>query len=524
MKRAHLALFAAILGASFTAACSGGGSNATPPAATGNFSNASLKGSYVYTMTGQDLNTGGIVQRVGSFTADGNGNITAGIEDLDIAGTVSTGIAFSAGSYSIQANGRGTMTLSGTAGSVGLSVTLTSTNGGLMIENDLNRTGSGSFTLQNTSAFTVSGINNNYVFDVSGVDGNGSVLSMIGQLKTNSAGVVNGGTVDVNDGSTELVSGTETFASGTYSQDPNNPNTLASFGRGAISFVGLPAGNGNSATLTFIFYIVDSTHFKLMEADGQAFVIGEADQQSSSIASLTTATWTPGSFTHLIGGGSSAGADSRAASYTTNGSGTLSNINWDDNNDGNFSSQTSSSLSGTYSIDANHPGTGHGNITINFNGSSNSFQAGFYLIDATHGFIQNQSAGIIGDGTFAAQGSGTLPNGNYAFNWSGVTNPNTNAAFEEDFVGQYTLPTASGQTFNGAMDFAEFSNNTFFSDVAITVSGTFNGTGSNAFKLVSGTSPSTTYDFKGYVTADGTVLFISSDTTRVTAGIIQSQP
>ena len=88
MKRLALVVTAAI--SSFAAACSGGGAPSAPPPPAGNFSNASLKGTYAFSMSGTDagLNFGAFIARVGSFTADGNGNITAALEDVTDAGSL----------------------------------------------------------------------------------------------------------------------------------------------------------------------------------------------------------------------------------------------------------------------------------------------------------------------------------------------------------------------------------------------------------------------------------------------------
>src|SRR6266852_8719045 len=116
----RLLLIAAVAFASITAACGGGGSTPPPPPPVGNFSNASLKGQYAFSMSGEDLN-GAFIARVGSFFADGNGNITQALEDLnqDVNGLrVATQVSFSGGTYAIQSNGRGTLTLTNATSSL----------------------------------------------------------------------------------------------------------------------------------------------------------------------------------------------------------------------------------------------------------------------------------------------------------------------------------------------------------------------------------------------------------------------
>src|SRR5690242_7122634 len=75
----HASLLLAVALASFAAACSSGGSSfPTPPPPTGKFSNASLKGTYAFSMSGTDAsaNIGAFIARVGSFVADGSGGIS----------------------------------------------------------------------------------------------------------------------------------------------------------------------------------------------------------------------------------------------------------------------------------------------------------------------------------------------------------------------------------------------------------------------------------------------------------------
>src|SRR5208282_1116152 len=57
---------------------------------------------------GSDAN--GLVAEAGSFTADGNGNITAGLADINRVSGVTTSAAFT-GTYSIGADDRGTLVL-----------------------------------------------------------------------------------------------------------------------------------------------------------------------------------------------------------------------------------------------------------------------------------------------------------------------------------------------------------------------------------------------------------------------------
>src|SRR4029077_3739857 len=87
--------------------------------------------------------------------------------------------------------------------------------------------------------------------------------------------------------------------------------------------------------------------------------------------------------------------------------------------------------------------------------------------------------------TILAQ-TGTFTNGSaagdYGFNWSGVSNNNTNSVFaEEDFVGHVTVSSATSSNVTGAMDFSELTaNQGAFHDSALNGTLTINGDGTNS--------------------------------------------
>ena len=508
--------------AAFAAACGGGyGSSSTPPPPpSGNFSNSSLKGSYAYMMVGTDAfnNPGAPIARVGSFNADGNGTITAALEDVMDAGTVTQNVQFTGGSYSIGANGKGTLTLLSAAGGLQLTIALNSSTTGVMIQTDLNDTSSGSFQLQSLSTFAT-GIAGPYVFDVSGVDLSGAPISIVGQIQTSNTGSgigsITGGVYDKNDG-TAGPSGAQPFSTvGSYALDTNGNG--ATFGRGMISFAGLQ----------FAFYMVDGTHLNLLEEDNAFATSGSALQQTSAPTTVTA-----GGYVFVIGGASVLGTMGpvvRGGRFTSDANGALSSISVDDNNNGSVSMGTTFSPA-TFTLDGSNLGTGRGTVTLQPSGQSNAFTAIVYLASATHGFIQDNSPGIIGDGSVLAQ-AGPYTNsglaGNYAANWSGV---NLSLGFEEDFAAQYAL--SSSNSVSGAVDWVEVASpskrSPLFSNIALTGSFGFNGDGTqrNTYTFTTNSSPTTTYNFAAYIGGPAsapTILLIDTDTLHVDAGTTSFQ-
>src|SRR5882762_7349527 len=283
MNRLLLALVSAA--ALWTAACSGGGGQTVPPPPpAGNFSNASLNGQYAFVTSGEVF-TGTTVTslaRVGSFTADGQGHITGGVEDVNAEGQVSNAVSITGGSYTVNADGRGFVNLVLGQSSVDFGIILTSTSDGLLIDETSNSsqasTGSGNFIKQNSTLFSVTGIAGPYVFDFSGLDASQQIgcpcpESLVGQFSV-SSGVINPATFDDNDNTT-LSNGSFT---GTLATDPLNPQEpITNAGRG----IALIAGQN------FVFYIVDSNRVRFISTN-LGMLSGDAVLQSGSIpASLS---------------------------------------------------------------------------------------------------------------------------------------------------------------------------------------------------------------------------------------------
>src|ERR1700682_4671973 len=164
----------------YAAACGGGNGTFTPtptptPTPQGSYSLASLNGTYAFTMSGTDNVQGLFISRIGSFHADGQGNITMAIEDVNDGGSFSTFnfTAAPASNYTMSSNGRGVLTLShpdvvnpNVADIFTFSIVFDSTSSGLLIETDGSSTMSGNFRMQNiSSAFATA-----YAFDFTGGD------------------------------------------------------------------------------------------------------------------------------------------------------------------------------------------------------------------------------------------------------------------------------------------------------------------------------------------------------------------
>ena len=524
MKR--LLLMLAVAGALWSAACSGNGI-VNPPPPVGKYTKASLNGQYAFVTNGESF-TGGLsatpLARTGSFTADGLGNITTGVEDVNAPGMVSPALQITGGSYTVNADGRGTLTLQLGQNSIDFGIVLTSTSDGLMIDETSNSsqssTGSGNFIKQSAGSFQVSGITGPYVFDFAGLDGSGNSESFIGEFTANN-GAASAGFFDDNDNGT--------FSSGSFvgtiAQDPLQAATLSSFGRG----IALIAGQN------YVFYIVDSTRVRFISTNG-GMLSGDAVAQSNTVP--TNVSSVNSSFVLIVAGSSINGGITRVGRFTANGA-TVTNV-LEDTDDGGHFIKTDSGTTASVALDAANPGRGTLTFTDpNFLNAPGKYV--FYLSSATQGVIQettiaNNAAVDVADGTIAAQTGSPFSTSNiagtYALNWSGLSlqnNGSFNVQDEEDLLSQVNVTSLS---LKGAADIFQFQNGVPVFDLVTSGSISIAGDGTsstgassrNTMSVKLTKSNSTTVNFVVYFVNPQLAFFTNNqDMNRIVAGVLKTQ-
>lgn len=522
------ALFAAVAMAGLTCACGGGSgtitSNPAPTPTTGSYSASSLSGTYAFEMSGVDTSADSFLARVGSFTANGAGGVTAGVQDLSSAlSGSSVTLAISSGTYTIGTNGKGTLTLVDSAETAQFSVVMTSSTAGLITETDGIATASGNFTLQDTTTFAAvpTNFSGPYVFDFSGLDPNGAGESIVGQFTGNGAGGFTTGVADVND---DFTASGQLPITGTFTRDPTYG---ATFGRGTATF------SINGSTLNFAFYTVGAGRIRMLRTDFPAASIGDAVAQTGTIPTATSGL--SGSFAFIVGGSSLSGAEVRAGRVSLSG-GAASNIELDDDDSSASGSGNSNHTAiplgtisaASYTIDSS--GDGRGTLTFT-DSSAGTFSFIFYLTSPTSAVVQDVSVGksslpiITADGSMQMQTGSPFTTageaGNWAFNWSGESvNGNSGLFGEEDFLGQYTQ-TSSG-SISGGVDFTELSANSVVTNGALSGTMTIAGDGTlrNTYSITLATSPSATLNFAAYVVDANTIFLVGVDTHRTITGSI----
>jgi hypothetical protein len=224
-------------------ACSSGGSKTTSP-----FLGASaLSGSYVFTATGSDSSDGDY-SVVGSFVADGKGNITSAVADYNLGSGIDSNVPLT-GTY-VAGNGVAVITLTDSASLKDSFTTTLVSSGSTPIQN-FDGSGSGTLYPQTATSFSPAGT---YSFSVSG-EGEGIVTGS-GQFVAASSGTFTSGTLTYTDSQTSInypaVTGflntPETGGRGLASLEGNNlayyvisPNQIQMIGLDEHALLNIPA-------------------------------------------------------------------------------------------------------------------------------------------------------------------------------------------------------------------------------------------------------------------------------------------
>jgi len=224
----------------------------------GTFTNASVSGPFAFTLAGADLLSRNPFAAGGVVTSDGAGNLTNGIEDINDAGFVNTNVPFT-GTYTMAANGRGTMTLTTTAGTFTFAI-YPSSGGVILLETDVRFLTTGTALQQQTTPFTAGSLQGTYGLNFT-ASNNGSELDSIAEFTADGASKLTG-IIDLNN------SGGITFGqplSGTFTVAANGRTTMA---------LQTPLGTQN-----LVVYLVNGTRALFVEIDGAVVAAGDIRHQ-----------------------------------------------------------------------------------------------------------------------------------------------------------------------------------------------------------------------------------------------------
>ncbi|MGA9510097.1 MAG: hypothetical protein WBV55_15880 [Candidatus Sulfotelmatobacter sp.] len=427
----------------FLAACGGNGTSIATPVAppSGAFSNSNLNGTYVFSISGTDVN-GAPYAMAGTFTANGSGGngkggITGGtldINDSSVFSAPAAGVSINNNSsYSVTADGRGqavigTNITSGTPGQTFPNLTfdfvLTDSTHGLITEFDSFGSGSGTLDLQAANT-TPTGT---YAFSLSGVTSTDSSWATVGNFTVTGSTIA--GLDDLNEG------GILPYANSTLS------GSLV-LGPSATPATTLSINNNGSSVFsgTFDTIAIDATHLKFIEMDATATLSGDAFSQ-------TSATLPTGTLAFTLDGISSGQLYAAGGFMSTAATGAITGS--EDYNVGgtNLSSQTAPAA-----FSAAFTAAGAGRFTL---GSFTTFVGGTsYAAYPSSGgllLLETDATGItFGAAYTQTPGAVLAASQGYGMNLSGVNLSGIgNGPVEVDDIAEFT--TATGGTLTGIID------------------------------------------------------------------------
>jgi len=369
--------------------------------------NAKLNGQYAFLFTG--FNSAGPMSIVGSFTADGNGNLIAGNADVVIVGGTRTNQGLTQSTYTVGSDNSGTMRLNTAVNfptdsfSFSFSFALDSFSssrgvavGGSLIESgSTDETGTGFFFKQDPAAFSSAAISGGYAFGLSAAGtGLGSNLTAVLGRFTASNGLLSAGQIDLL-GTPGPPPAGQPFT-GTYSVDERGRG-------GAVLNI-----SGQPNPSNFILYVVSSNESIWMDTGGTG-ATGMALQQSS--APFTTNSLKGTSLFGAAGGGFAPGNgyeqnDVNVGEFQFDGVGNL-DLTGDENYFG--IPMPGEKITGTYTVDANGLGRGE----MNYACGSNPF----YLVSPGKGFILT-GCDVFQFGIFEEQTGAPFSNASFSGNYA----------------------------------------------------------------------------------------------------------
>jgi hypothetical protein len=378
--------------------------------------NSTLSGHYAILLNG--WNGSAISAAVGSFVADGGGNISTGILDTNDQTTGPKSGTFT-GTYCVASNNLATInvTYGGLTGTNTFAAALNSggSNGSIIYYDDSGTKASGLLRQQGDTVFTTGEIDGNYAFGVVGLDSTGGRSAMAGAFTaTGSASLT--GEVDAT----------------TYSSLPVNTTltasdlTVASNGRGTVTmnFTSL-------STQSYVFYVVSSSELLIMEDDiaGSSLLAGRVLEQSGTFTDSSLSGVGVIELESLSGGVTS---EATAGLLTTNGTGTFS-LTADQNLGGTTSTL---SYSGNYSTSSN------GRVTLSVAGESTPV---FYLIGENQAFVVGTNNFTVDSGVLVPQSGSTFSVSSLSGTYQGgsLQPVDTNVSEEVDAI-QATAGSFSG--------------------------------------------------------------------------------
>lgn len=382
--------------------------------------NRLMKGSYAFLLQGFD--SSGALAMVGSIDADGAGSITGGILDINRSSGAQANITIDSGTFAINSDNRGTVTIQSALGSQTFQVAMNA-SGTLahFIEFESNvpdpMRGNGLMKKRLLEVPSGPAWSGSYAFSFSGSTSTGRRSAFLGGFSASAAGSITSGLTDSNSDSA-VVHEAAILDASNYSFAPN--------GRGTLKLI--VAGLGSISGVAY-FVSAGESFFMTTDTPSNDLLSGEILQQSGNPFSASALTGA--SLLHMEGQ-SLSGSTVAGGLVVGDDRFGLAGI-YDGNDGGNVTSKSVSG--GSYTMTSSSIGRG----TMTFAGHS----LVFYMVDSATAFVMDAEGSEVKTGMLERRSAGVrarpFPSGRFAEGTESTANPNV--AFES---GVLTIMPAGG--------------------------------------------------------------------------------
>ncbi|MGE5114114.1 MAG: hypothetical protein ACM3JB_24910 [Acidobacteriaceae bacterium] len=386
---------------------------------------ALIEGDYVYFYQGWQANIlGGLEIIAGRFHADGAGNITAGVRDVNTPWMLSQAEPFS-GSYSVGSDGRGAITLGDATYSLILDTTGKKAQfvQASMFALD---SGTGYLELQDSTAFSLSSVSGPYSVRMFGRVDTSNPVAAAGRFSIGEQGTLNAGTMDLT-ALTGTPHGYNNLALTGSFREPS-PTT----GRGTAVVTLSPKPDIADGTYNFAYYVVSKDKAVLVQIDQQnsptiPTLGGEMRRQSGAFtpASLNA----PIVFT--LSGDSWFGSTLALGRMVPHGTGTMTGaIDLYDGAVSDDDPALDQQLAGTYSVDAG------GRVTVALEiPARGTLNAIAYLYKPNEGFLlSTASLAQAAIGEFEPQAAGPFSTASVSGAYAVTSVPERTASWGDTYL------------------------------------------------------------------------------------------
>ena len=484
-----------------TLAC-GSGSSFVP--VKGPFSNASLSGPYAYILQGIDT-SGNPFTEGGVFMADGNGNITSGMDDFNQTNSQGAPLAShpTKGTYQIIPDGSGTISFTLTDISSNntfqFAINLVNSSQFYLAENDAFANGAGIGDKQDAAAITTTP-GGSFAFRVHAYSTPNGSVGTVGQL-VSSNGTVTGSADTLRNGTMNAVTLNGSF------QAPD------STGRGILTYA------DNVSNISYEYYIINASTIRLLGSDANVLALGRAEQQSGGPFNAGSLS---GSYAFGTVGNLSAndGGLTRTVGQFTASGGSISAGAYDAVINGNVvaNNPLQSPAAGSYTVSGN----GETQLTLNPSGGV-PVQEILWLVSPSRAFVLVNDSTKVEDGTVDVQTSTSFSNSNltgqFGLVMEGITTNNYLTR-----VGTF-IPDGNGNvTLNELVNAFTVTGGASFNSPSLTGTYTTSSNGRVAATIVPSTSPN--IDLVLYMVSPNQAYVLQGDTGFEVSGSValQSSP